>query len=110
MESPLLNLLNSDVWDRFQPEIERLKGWKYYDDFIDAVRNLNREVLFKSPVHGEGHMERVMLHGAFEAMDNGLDREDTGLLLTMCAYHDTGRLSDWMDDAHGKELRKNLRT
>ena len=96
------------MWDRFQPEIERLKGWKYYDDFIDAVRNLNREVLFKSPVHGEGHIERVMLHGAFEAMDNGLDREDTGLLLTMCAYHDTGRLSDWMDDAHGKRAAEKL--
>jgi hypothetical protein len=108
LESPLLNLLSSDVWDRFQPEIERLKGWKYYDDFIDAVRNLNREVLFKSPVHGEGHIERVMLHGAFEAMDNGLDREDTGLLLTMCAYHDTGRLSDWMDDAHGKRAAEKL--
>ena len=101
MISPMMNILSKDVWGEFAPAIQDLKSWRFYGIFESFLANLNREALFQSPVHGEGHIERTMLHGAFAAMDNDLSEEDTRLLLTMCSYHDTGRLSDWLDDAHG---------
>ncbi len=101
MISPMLNILSKDVWENYTSDIAQLKAWRYYGMFESFLKNLNREALFQSPVHGEGHIERTMLHGAFAAMDNELSKEDTQLLLTMCSYHDTGRLSDWLDDAHG---------
>ena len=108
MVSPLVNLLNSDVWGEYAKDISELKSWKYWDMFYETLKDLKREVLFVSPVHGVGHIERTMLHGAMAAMDNGLSRHETQLLLTVCAYHDTGRLSDWLDDAHGKNSAYKL--
>lgn len=99
--SRLLQLLEEDRWDRFQPLMDQLKEWTYYPLFLAAARNLNRDALFVSRVHGEGHIERVLLHGAFCAMENGLDETDTGLLLDACSYHDVGRISDWLDYEHG---------
>jgi len=101
MVSPMMNILSKDVWGDFTCDIDALKSWRFYGIFESFLKNLKREALFQSPVHGEGHIERTMLHGAFAAMDNDLSEEDTHLLLTMCSYHDTGRLSDWLDDAHG---------
>lgn len=101
MISPLLNILEADVWGKYTKDMEQLRKWRFYGIFVDFLKNLRRDALFQSPIHGEGHVERTMLHGAFAAMDNNLDEHDTRLLLTMCAYHDTGRLSDWLDDAHG---------
>ena len=101
MLSPMLNILSKSVWGKFSDDVIALKNWRFYSIFEDFLKNLNREALFQSPVHGEGHIERTMLHGAMAAFDNDLSEEDTRLLLTMCSYHDTGRLSDWLDDAHG---------
>ena len=101
MISPLLNIIMSDVWEDFTQDIAAFKAWRYFDIFMDYLENLNRDALFRSPVHGEGHIERTMLHGGFAAFDNDLSEHETRLLLTMCSYHDTGRLSDWLDDAHG---------
>ncbi|MBQ8830183.1 MAG: hypothetical protein IJ017_01135 [Oscillospiraceae bacterium] len=101
MISPMRNILSKAVWGEYACDIEALKNWCFYGIFDEFLKNLNRAALFQSPVHGEGHIERTMLHGAFAAMDNDLSEEDTRLLLTMCSYHDTGRLSDWLDDAHG---------
>lgn len=100
--SPLENILKLDVWGKYTKDIRALKRWRYWAMFEKALSGLNREALFQSPVHGVGHIERTMLHGAMAAMDNGLDSHDTRLLLTVCAYHDTGRVSDWLDDAHGR--------
>jgi hypothetical protein len=100
--SPLENILKKDVWGKYTKDIKALKKWPYWSLFTKVLSSLNRDALFKSPVHGVGHIERTMLHGAMASMDNGLDFEDTRLLLTCCAYHDTGRVSDWQDASHGR--------
>ncbi len=99
--SRLLQLLDADQWGSFQPLMDRLRRWVYYPLFEAAARGLKRDQLFVSKVHGVGHIERVLLHGAFCAMENGLDEEDTRLLLDACSYHDVGRVSDWLDYEHG---------
>lgn len=108
MISPLLELINENNWGEFQNIFDALKAWEYYDIFIGTLENLLRDALFVSPVHGEGHIERTILHGAVAAMENGLSEENTKILLTMCAYHDTGRMSDWLDEAHGQRSAYKL--
>lgn len=101
MQSPMLNILNRDSWDAFQKTKEELISWAFYPMLQKTLTDLKRDVLFHSPVHGESHIERVIVHGAMIAMDNALNYEDTALLLCACCYHDTGRVSDWLDENHG---------
>ena len=102
MNSPVLELLLNGDWGEWQPIRDRLKAWSMWTDLVKTFRELKREELFRSPVHGEGHIERVILLGAVCAMERGLPERDVQLLLFACSYHDTGRLSDWLDVAHGR--------
>ena len=63
--SRLLQLLDADQWGSFQPLMDRLRRWVYYPLFDTAARGLKRDQLFVSKVHGVGHIERVLLQGAF---------------------------------------------
>ena len=101
MASILQQLIDENRWELFQPLMEELRAWPGYPLFQDALEHLNRAALYTSPVHGEGHIERTLLHGAFCAMAEGLGEEDTRLLLEACAYHDVGRVNDWLDEEHG---------
>lgn len=100
-DSPLAQLLRRDSWDEFSPLMARLADWKYSGIFYAAFENLDRAALFTSAIHGTGHIERVMLLGALLAMLEEESEEDTVLLMDMCSYHDTGRVSDWLDEFHG---------
>ena len=106
-QSILQKLLAADDWDCFAPLMDRVSKWEHWPLFLEKLESLNREALYVSPVHGEGHIERALLHGAFCAMEDGLDAEDTALLLEACSYHDVGRVNDWLDDEHGH--RSSLR-
>ena len=106
--SPLLQLIEENRWEDFQPLMDRLQAWAFWPLFLEKLRSLNREALFDSRVHGPGHIERTMLHGAFCAMEDALDETDTALLLECCAYHDVGRISDSMDYLHGSRSALRL--
>jgi hypothetical protein len=108
MTSPLLTLIEQNQWEDFQPLMDRLRRWQGWSLFLEKLNTLNRDVLFDSKVHGCGHIERTMLHGAFCAMEDGLDMEDTALLLECCAYHDVGRVSDNVDYLHGHRSAQRL--
>ena len=99
--SPLALLLKKGRWDEFTPLMERLAAWEHVGIFYAAFEDLDRAALFTSAIHGQGHIERVMLLGALLAMLEGESGENTLLLMDMCAYHDTGRVSDWLDEFHG---------
>ena len=106
-ESPMLALLARRDWGEDQAKLDALLASPYGEALLAALRSLNREVLYQSHVHGLGHIERTMVHGAMCAMAEGLDEADTALIMDMCSYHDTGRESDWLDGAHG--LRSSLK-
>lgn len=101
MDSPLLELLRRGDWGPYQPLMDRVARWQGWPLFLETLTGLNYAALYQSPVHGPGHIERTLLHGAFCAMEEPLDLEDTALLLECCAYHDVGRVNDGPDDAHG---------
>lgn len=100
-KSPMLDLLYAGNWGAFQPQFDALAQWSHYPLLTAALKNLNHDALFVSHMHGLGHIERTMLQGAFCAMAEGLDAENTQLLLECCSYHDVGRVNDWVDDLHG---------
>jgi HD superfamily phosphodiesterase len=84
------------------PLVAELKKSAYFDLLMKAFEELKTERLYKSPVHGMGHIERVMLLGAIIAMQQDFSRRETELLLYACSYHDLGRIDDSRDDRHGK--------
>lgn len=108
MTSPLLTLIEQNDWGKYQPMMDRLAQWQFWPLFLEKLRNLNRDALYESPIHGPGHIERTMLHGAFCAMEEPLCQTGTELLLECCAYHDTGRINDWVDDEHGFRAAQKL--
>ena len=100
-ESILLDLLEKRDWDGLQPLVDRFQRWEFYPMFLRAIDTLNREVLYESAIHGLGHIERTICHGAMCAMDEALGEADTALLLDACSYHDIGRSRDGLDFEHG---------
>ena len=104
----LLELLRSGGWG---PETGLVEGFLKSASFPlleEALTSLKREALYMSHVHGVGHVERTMLHGAMGAAAEALPEPETRLLLTMCAYHDTGRVCDYLDGAHGARSARKL--
>lgn len=108
MTSPLLTLIEQNEWDGFQPMMDDLARWEGWPLFLEKLKNLRRDALYQSDVHGLGHIERTMLHGAFCAMTEPLDLTDTALLLECCAYHDVGRMDDTLDYEHGHRSAARL--
>lgn len=108
MSSPLLQLLERNDWGPFQPMMDRLAQWQGWPLFLQTLTALNYDALYQSPIHGPGHIERTMLHGAFCAMEEPLSLADTALLLECCAYHDVGRVNDALDENHGYRSSKQL--
>lgn len=100
-DNPMLNLLQAGVWGSYAPHFQRLSRWEHYPMLLQTLEQLDHSVLFVSKMHGLGHIERTILQGGFCAMEEGLDRSDTALLLLACSYHDVGRQDDWVDDLHG---------
>ncbi len=100
-DSPLAQLLRRNDWGEFASLMSQLSEWNNGPVFYSAFENLNRAALFTSAIHGTGHIERVMLLGAVIAMLEDESNENMNLLMDMCSYHDTGRVSDWLDEFHG---------
>lgn len=105
---PMLELLQAGGWQQYEPEFQRLQRWEFYPLLLEALEQLDHSVLFVSKMHGLGHIERTILQGGFCAMEEGLDRPDTQLLLLACSYHDVGRQNDWVDDLHGHRSAQRI--
>lgn len=96
---------------------DRLKKYEFYANFLnskyfslmkDALRNLNTDVLFKSKIHGQDHIERVIFFSAILSWYYKLSEIDTKILLLSSSYHDIERINDGYDTAHGMRASKRL--
>ena len=102
-----------NIWDDMplkdaQALKEMFFAWEHYPIYEHAMRNLRHDVLYQSYMHGVGHIHRVMLLGALLCMLQHLNAEDTRLAMEACSYHDTGRVDDSLDDAHGARSAANV--
>lgn len=82
-------------------KIKALMDSRYATAMLLAYSTLRRGELYESWIHGQGHIERVIMLGALIAMGEGFSFEDTRLALFACSYHDIGRSNDRRDDDHG---------
>ena len=100
-----------NIWERLDENtlhrsFLRSDAYAVYEKMMDC---LDYGVLFESRVHGVGHIERTLLLGALIAAGEKLNAADAELLMEACAYHDTGRVSDGFDPAHGKRSAEKLK-
>ena len=94
-------LLSAGELDDVAPVAE-LRQSAYGVLLTEAYGRLRTERLYVSGVHGQAHVERVMLLGAIVAMQQNFTPRQTELLLIACSYHDIGRVNDLRDEGHGK--------
>ncbi len=83
-------------------KIQAFLSSEYAIPLFNALKALDTEVLHKSHIHGQGHIERVMLLGALISRAEKLTRHEENLVLFACSYHDIGRVDDRKDDLHGR--------
>ena len=94
-------LLRETDWGDSSALLSRFRASAYFPPVLTRLSTLRRDALFVSEIHGQGHIERVIVHGGLCAMEEGLSDADTALLLDVCAYHDVGRKNDDWDEEHG---------
>ena len=108
MDSLLPEVLHSPKMYAFKNRIDAFESSCYSTKFLEALQAIDDRVLYKSRLHGSLHIGRVVLFGAFIAMELKLDSDDTELLLQGCSYHDVGRVSDKIDDDHGRRSGEQI--
>lgn len=107
MENKLLKLLEEKP-DFAADKINKLISWEHFPVFMECFQTLNKEALYKSHIHGIHHIERVLFLSAVNACDLNLSAQDSRLCFLAASYHDTGRIDDSVDDAHGRRSAMKL--
>ena len=100
-ENRMLALLERGDWGEDQPRIDGLKGWRFYPLLLETYRTMNEDALYKSRVHGSGHIHRTLFFAAVIGWMEDLDEEMTRQLFRAASYHDVGRTFDGYDLDHG---------
>lgn len=106
-QGQVLRILETD-WAKSTPLLEKFRQTAYFQELLTAKNQLDAGVLYKSWLHGPGHIERVLVLGALIAWGELLVENDTKLLLAACSYHDIGRINDRREDEHGRRAAKML--
>lgn len=96
----ILKVIEGD-WVKAYPFFETFKKSPYYQVLLETYENLNTDILYKSRVHGQGHIERTILFALLLSYHYGLSKEDTDILRYAASLHDTQRKSDGYDTEHG---------
>ncbi|MGO3017776.1 MAG: HD domain-containing protein [Anaerococcus sp.] len=97
----ILEVLNNEKWlDKYE-FFKEFRETDYYKLLLETYENLNREILFKSHIHGQSHIERVILFALVLSWKYELDRADTDILRYAASLHDTRRENDGYDTEHG---------
>lgn len=76
--------------------------------FIQSMKAIKEEEIYKSDVHGISHNERVGFLSFAIGILEGLNEEDLRLVLELAKYHDVGRIDDSEDDLHGKRSSEKI--
>lgn len=103
-----LALLEGADWGEDTAMINGLKAWPLYPLVLEAMKLLQVDALYKSPVHGSGHINRVLLMASVIAWKEELSESLLQQYLTACSYHDVGRTFDGLDLEHGARSAEQL--
>ena len=100
-ENRMLSLLEMGDWGEDAALIQGLKEWEFYPLLLETYRTMDENALYKSRVHGSGHIHRTLLFAALISWKEGLAEEDVRQYFRAACYHDVGRTFDGFDLYHG---------
>lgn len=100
-ENRILSLLERGDWGEDAVLIQGLKAWPLYPLLLETYRTMDEAALYKSRVHGSGHIHRVLLFAALISWQEGLEEETVRQYFRAACYHDVGRTFDGFDLYHG---------
>ncbi len=103
-----LLLLEQADWGVDTPMIQGLRSWNHYPLLEEAIETLKLEALYRSRIHGSGHINRVLLMAGLIAWQEDLSQEDVRQYFRAAAYHDVGRVFDGLDLTHGARSAEKL--
>ena len=98
----MVEIINKENWIKEYDFFNEFKESPYFDILLDTYRNLNTDILLKSKIHGQAHIERVIFYSLLLAWKYGLDEGDTDILRYAASLHDTKRENDGWDIDHGR--------
>lgn len=107
-ENRIRSLLEYGDWETDAPLIQGLKEWPMYPLLLESYETLREDALYKSRVHGSGHIHRVLLFAALIAWKEGLEEEMVRQVFRAASYHDVGRTFDGYDLEHGARSAQRL--
>ena len=107
-ENRIRSLLEYGDWETDAPLIQGLKEWPMYPLLLESYETLREDALYKSRVHGSGHIHRVLLFAALIAWKEGLEEEMVRQVFRAASYHDVGRTFDGYDLEHGARSAQHL--
>lgn len=107
-ENRMLSLLEQGDWESDAALIQGLQAWPLYPLLLETYKTLREDALYKSRVHGSGHIHRVLLFAALIAWQEDLPEDLTRQLFRAAAYHDVGRTFDGYDLDHGARSAQRL--
>ena len=88
--------------------LDEFRNNSYCQKTLDLYGKIRIGELYQSVIHGQGHIERVVLLGAVLAWKEALPNLETSMLLAACAYHDIGRIDDGLDRDHGLRSARKM--
>ena len=107
-ENRMLSLLEQGDWESDAALIQGLQAWPLYPLLLETYETLQEDALYKSRVHGSGHIHRVLLFAALIAWQEALPEDLVRQLFRAAAYHDVGRTFDGYDLDHGARSAQRL--
>ncbi len=107
-ENRMLSLLEQGDWESDAALIQDFKTWPLYPLLLETYESLQEDALYKSRVHGSGHIHRVLLFAALIAWQEALPEALVRQLFRAASYHDVGRTFDGYDLDHGARSAQRL--
>ena len=101
------DIIQSD-WTDSANILDEFRNSSYCQKTLDLYGKIRIGELYQSVIHGQGHIERVVLLGAVLAWKEAMPTLETSMLLAACAYHDIGRIDDGLDRDHGLRSAKKM--
>lgn len=98
----MVEIIKDDEWINEYEFFREFKKSTYYDILLDTYENLNTDILYKSEIHGQSHIERVIFYALVLSWKYKLSKEETDLMRYAASLHDTRRINDGWDIEHGR--------
>lgn len=98
----IVEIITNEDWIKEYEFFNKFKNSPYYNILLDTYKNLNTDILYKSKIHGQAHIERVIFYSIVLSWKYELDKRDTDIMRYAASLHDTKRVNDGWDVEHGR--------